>query len=92
MRSYVSETLRKELYATDGDLYKESKTKMHALKGKYRKIFAAVDFKKHLIRFKENRDDDKFISGKNIAFQEILEIKRLDIDVFKGEHKKKLKL
>lgn len=36
IRCYVSETLRKELYVTDGVLFKESNTKMKAFKGKYR--------------------------------------------------------
>ena len=46
---------------TDGDLFKESKTKMTAFKGKYRKVFVSIDYKKHLIRFKEKREDPKFI-------------------------------
>ena len=60
VRCFVSETLRKELYVTDGVLFKESNTKMKAFKSKYREVFVFVDYKKHLIRFKDLRDDFKF--------------------------------
>ena len=33
--------------------------------------------------------DDNFDESKNIAFSEVIEFKRLDIDVFKGEHKQR---
>ena len=61
---------------------------MKAIKGKYRRVFVAIDYKKHLIRFKEKRDDSKFVAEKEIPFQDVIEVKRLDIDIFKGEHKK----
>lgn len=89
MRCFVSESLRKELYITDGDLFKESKTKLKAFKGGYRKTFVSIDYKKHLIRFKGKREDPKFLQEKDVPFQEVIEIKRLDIDIFKGEHKEK---
>ena len=88
----MSETLRKELYITDGELFKESNTRMKAFKAKYRKIFLSVDYKKHLVRWKERRSDDNFLVEKDVAFQDIIEVKRLDVDIFKGEHKKNLNL
>ena len=63
---------------------------MKAIKGKYRKLFVAVDYKKHLIRFKEKRLDPKFLVEKDIPFHDVIEIKRLEIDIFKGEHKAKI--
>ena len=50
----------------------------------------AVDYKKHLIRFKEKRIDPKFLVDKDIPFHDVIEIKRLEIDIFKGEHKVKI--
>ena len=72
---------------TDGDLFKESKTKMKMFKGQYRQIFLAIDFKRQLIRFKTMREDVQFNQKKDIAFQDVIEVKRQDIDVYKGEHK-----
>ena len=66
VRCFVSDTLRKELYVTDGDLYKESKTKIKAIKGQYRKVFVSVDYKKQLVRFKECRADENFYEEKDI--------------------------
>ena len=52
---------------TDGVLFKESTTKIKALKGKYRKIFVAINFKKQLIRFKKNdQTDEVFLAAKDI--------------------------
>ena len=51
-----------------------------------------INFKKQIIRFKEERSDADFEKGKDIAFQEVLEVNLLDLDVFKGEHKKSLGL
>ena len=58
---------------------------MKAIKGLYRQIFLAVDFKKNLIRFKSKREDEQFETVKDIAFQDLIEIKRLEIDIYKGE-------
>ena len=44
-RCFVSLTLRKELYITDGMLYKEPKVKMTLLKCSYYLTFVAIDFK-----------------------------------------------
>ena len=52
VRCFISQTLRKELFITDGYLFKKSRTKIKMIKGKYRQIFASIDFKKLLIRFK----------------------------------------
>ena len=65
---------------------------MLLLKEKYRKTFAMVDFKKQVIRFKEDRFDPEFEKGKDISFSEVLEVNLLELDVFKGEHKKSLDL
>ena len=92
VRCFISQTLRKELFITDGYLFKESKTKIKLIKGKYRQIFVSIDFKKLLIRFKAERQEEKFEAGKDMPFQEIIEVRRLELDIFKGEHKKKKEL
>ena len=52
VRCFISQSLRKELYTTDGQLIKESKTSLTIIKGRYRQIFVSIDFKKNVIRFK----------------------------------------
>lgn len=55
MRCFVSATLRKEMYITDGDLWKESNTRISSIKGKYRPIFLAINFKKFIIESRSER-------------------------------------
>lgn len=62
------------MYITDGTLWKESKTTFDFMKGKYRKQFCVIDFKKLIIKFKQNREDTSFEIGKDIPFQELLEV------------------
>ena len=92
VRCYVSQHLRKEMYITDGVLWKESRAKFDFLKRKYRQTFCIVDFKNLVIRFKAARQDSTFEIGKDIPFSELLAVDSLQIDVFKGEHKKTLDL
>ena len=59
-RCFVSNTLRKEHYITDGPLIKEPKIKMKYLKHEYYQTFVTIDFAKSMIRFKpsgKTRDD-----------------------------------
>ena len=65
---------------------------MKMIKGTYRQIFVSIDFKKLLIRFKSERNDEKFEAGKDMPFSEIIEVRRLELDIFKGEHKMKKEL
>ena len=88
IRCYISNSLRQEKYITDGDLYKESKTKIKAIKGKYRKTFVAIDFRSQLVRFKKNnRKDFEYLIDKDIKFSDIVSVENLILDVYKGEHK-----
>ena len=82
----MSGTLRKELYITDGDLWKESATRMVSIKGKYKALFISINFTKNLVESKATRGDESH-DGKSIPFSEILEVSRLELDIFKGEHK-----
>ena len=87
-RSYISASLRQEKYITDGDLFKESKTKIKAIKGHYRKTFVAIDFRNQLIRFKKNnRKDIEYLNDKDIKFSDIVSVEDLSLDIYKGEHK-----
>ena len=52
MRCYVSQTLRRELYLTDGILYKKPQ-KPGRLKKKYFQTFIGVDFKRQVVRLKK---------------------------------------
>ena len=80
------------MYLTDGFLWKESKKKFDIMKGKYRKVFCVIDFKNLVVRFKKERTDVDFEKGKDLQFTELLEVDSLQIDIFKGEHKKTLDL
>ena len=51
VRCYVSRTLRKELYLTDGVLYKKPQ-KSGKFKRKYFDTFVGIDFKRQIIRLK----------------------------------------
>ena len=77
---------------TDGKLYKESNSRIPSIKGLYRQVFVTIDFTKHLIRFKQERKDVNFQSGKDIAFDEVLEVNKLELDVYKDELKNRNKL
>ena len=55
VRSYVSNTLRVEMYVTDGELWKESKTMFGSILGKYRPIFVTINFKRQVIETKDYR-------------------------------------
>ena len=90
VRCYISLTLRKELYVTDGILYKEPQSK-GILKNRQYKLFVAIDFKNNLLRFKESGlEDEQYISRgfkKDMPFIEVIDVQSLDMDIFKGEHK-----
>lgn len=88
VRCFVSETLRKELYITDGVLQKESKTKLASINGKYRELFVMVDFRALQIKFRKNEKNALWEEEKAVMFSEVIEVKKLDLDIFKGEHKK----
>lgn len=63
VRCYVSQTLRRELWITDGPLYKEPR-KVSMLKKRYYGTFAVIDFKRQLVRFKRPERDQ--VTGKLI--------------------------
>ena len=86
VRCFVSATLRKEMYMCDGKLWKESNTKLSTFKGKYRQTFIAINFKKRVVTSRLCREME--VDEQNpILFNEVLEVTRLELDVFKGEHK-----
>ena len=91
VRCYLSETLRRELYITDGQLMKEPKKRAILFGYKYYTTFCAIDFRKRLIRFKNSGKKSEssygFDSKKDIPFSSILEVKNLEMDAFSGEHK-----
>ena len=93
VRCYISLTLRKELYVTDGILYKEPQLKgiTSYFKALQYKLFVAIDFKNNLLRFKESGlEDEQYITKsfkKDMPFIEVIDVQSMDIDIFKGEHK-----
>lgn len=51
-------------------------------------VFVAIDNRKRLVRFKKNgRRDKDYQAEKDINFEDIVEVERLNLDVYKGEHK-----
>ena len=46
-----------------------------------------IDFKRNIIRFKEDREKTSFEDGKDIKFSDVIDVKKLELDVIKGEHK-----
>ena len=79
--------MRRENYITDGDLYKESKRKIKSMKSKYRKVLVVIDFRKQLIRFKDDRIDEDYQEEKDIKFCDVIEVERQNLDIYKAEHK-----
>ena len=82
VRCYASKTLRKELYITDGDLYKKPQ-KDSKLKDKYYRFYAAIDFKRHQLLFRRKED-------KVMAFNEVLSVKAVELDYYEAERDKDL--
>ena len=67
---YVSKTLRKELYITDGFLMKEPRVKIKVIKRNYYKTYVTIDFSRKLLRFKKSgmgRESD-FKVDKDVDF------------------------
>lgn len=56
VRCFVSATLRKEMYVTDGELWKESNTVMSTIKGRYKNLFISINFKKHMVESRVSRN------------------------------------
>ena len=90
LRCYISATLRKELYITDGLLMKEPQVKVRILKSKYYQTFVTIDFKRDLIRFKKSGETrgstEEFVTHKDVPFADVIEVKSLELDVFAKEH------
>ena len=57
VRCYVSKSLRKELYLTDGTLYKKPQ-QSGKFKKKYYETFIGIDFKRQVIRLKKLDGDE----------------------------------
>ena len=86
-RCYVSSTLRKELFITDGLLYKEPKVRRMFFKNDYYATYVTIDFKLQLIRFKKpslsstKQTKNTFKGDKDVQFAEMIDCKKLQ----KGE-------
>lgn len=91
IRCFVSETLRRELFITDGMLVKEPKKRAKMFGCKYYSVFCAIDFSRKLVRFKRSgltREDlEGFAEEKDIPFAAVLEVRNLQLDVFTHEYK-----
>ena len=79
-RCYISEYLRKESYIIDGHLIKEIGSKIKRTFSGPIKRFVVLDFKKQLVRFKVEREDDSYKDSKQIPFSELLDAKNVTYD------------
>lgn len=88
-RCYLSSTLRKELYITDGMLYKEPKVKLTFVKKSYYPTFVSIDFNLQQVRFKEpshssaRQTKNEFKGKKDIDFRDMIDCKLLEAGEFK---------
>ena len=78
------------MYLTDGTLYKKPQ-ETGKFKGKYFQTFIGIDFKRQIIRLKKFDEDEVGMKRlglhhkKELQFNEILEIKSLDLDFYQAE-------
>ena len=87
--------LRRELYITDGPLWKLPET-TRKFKKKYFRTHCTIDFHERLMRFKDGNtssfEEDTYFEiekEKDIPFSHVIEVKALALDVYKNEHQVK---